>query len=221
MGKIKNGILGGVNGKVGNVVGASVNGVSYLRAVPTSFNDAKSPKQVANRMKMKVCVNFLSATKGFIRLGFRGWSKTGSAYNAAFSYNYAAAIQGNYPDITLDYSKVALSRGDLEGLYGLSVSALSATSLKVSWNDNSGVETAKSGDTIMALVYSPVLDQAIFRSNAGTRGDGESTLNLPEQFAGQSVHVWVAALDPEKQYDHSEAKEGVSNSAYTGELTLA
>ena len=218
---IKNGILGGVTGKVGNVVGASNRGVNYLRSVPTSFSDAKSPKQVSNRMKMKVCVSFLSKAKSFIRLGFRGWSKNGSAYNAAFSYNYGVALQGEYPDISLDYSKVMLSKGSLTSLYGTSAVALGADSLKLSWNDNTGEGSAKSGDTVMALVYAPELDEVVFRSNAGTRDAGEATVQVPQHFAGKVLHCWIAVMDPEKQYSASEAKESVSNSIYTGELTLA
>ena len=42
MGKINQGILGGVSGTVGSVVGASWKGISYLRGKATSHTDANT-----------------------------------------------------------------------------------------------------------------------------------------------------------------------------------
>ena len=44
MGKIKQGILGGFKGKVGTVIGASWNGISYMRGLAQSH---KNPKTAA------------------------------------------------------------------------------------------------------------------------------------------------------------------------------
>lgn len=38
MGTIKQGILGGFSGKVGNVVGASWKGIDYIRSLPSSVS---------------------------------------------------------------------------------------------------------------------------------------------------------------------------------------
>ena len=49
MGKIKQGILGGFKGKVGTVIGSSWNGVAYMKGLPQSQKDPKTPAQVAQR----------------------------------------------------------------------------------------------------------------------------------------------------------------------------
>ena len=49
MGKIKQGILGGFRGKVGTVIGASWNGIAYMRGLPQSTKDRKSAAQLAQR----------------------------------------------------------------------------------------------------------------------------------------------------------------------------
>ena len=49
MGKIKQGILGGFKGKVGTVIGASWNGIAYMRGLPQSTKDCKSAAQLAQR----------------------------------------------------------------------------------------------------------------------------------------------------------------------------
>ena len=49
MGKIKQGILGGFRGKVGTVIGASWNGIAYMKGLPQSQKDPKTAAQMAQR----------------------------------------------------------------------------------------------------------------------------------------------------------------------------
>ena len=49
MGKIKQGILGGFRGKVGTVIGASWNGISYMRGLAQSHKNPKTAAQTKQR----------------------------------------------------------------------------------------------------------------------------------------------------------------------------
>ena len=49
MGKIKQGILGGFKGKVGTVIGASWNGISYMRGIAQSVRNANTAAQQTQR----------------------------------------------------------------------------------------------------------------------------------------------------------------------------
>ena len=49
MGKIKQGILGGFKGKVGTVIGASWNGISYMRGLAQSHKNPKTAAQLKQR----------------------------------------------------------------------------------------------------------------------------------------------------------------------------
>ena len=51
MGKISQGILGGVSGKVGNVVGGSWKGIDYLKIMPASVANPQTPAQMDQRSK--------------------------------------------------------------------------------------------------------------------------------------------------------------------------
>ena len=53
MGIIKRGILGGVSGKVANVIGGSWKGIEYLRSMPLSVANPRTTAQVANRDRFK------------------------------------------------------------------------------------------------------------------------------------------------------------------------
>ena len=46
MGKIRQGIIGGFSGKVGNVVGAAWKGISYMRILPVSVANPKTDAQL-------------------------------------------------------------------------------------------------------------------------------------------------------------------------------
>jgi hypothetical protein len=51
MGKIKQGILGGFLGKVGNVVGGNFKGIATMRAMPLSVANPRTAAQVGNRSR--------------------------------------------------------------------------------------------------------------------------------------------------------------------------
>ena len=53
MGKIKQGILGGFNGKVGTVIGSSWNGISYMRGIAQSVKNANTAAQQTQRAFFK------------------------------------------------------------------------------------------------------------------------------------------------------------------------
>ena len=53
MGKIKQGILGGFRGKVGTVIGASWNGIAYMRGLAQSHKNPKTAAQLQQRTFFK------------------------------------------------------------------------------------------------------------------------------------------------------------------------
>ena len=53
MGKIKQGILGGFKGKVGTVIGASWNGITYMRGLAQSVKNPKTAAQLQQRAYFK------------------------------------------------------------------------------------------------------------------------------------------------------------------------
>jgi hypothetical protein len=66
MGTIRKGILGGISGKVANVVGSSWKGIDYLRSMPTSVANPRTVKQVAARTKLTNCVQFIRKYMGSV-----------------------------------------------------------------------------------------------------------------------------------------------------------
>lgn len=218
MGKISNGILGGVSGKIGNVVGSSWKGIDYLRTLPASYSDAKTEVQINNRSKFLTVVRFLQPLTEVIRIGFKAMAVKKSAFNAATSYTYHNAATGEYPDVSIDFSKVMMSKGSLRGAENANASSASAGKLTVSWDDNSGLSSASSNDAAMIVVYHPDLGDAFYNLNAATRGDTTIELDLPQAYSGSEVQVYLSFLAVEGS---GSSTKSISDSSYLGAVMIA
>lgn len=217
MGKISNGILGGVSGKIGNVVGSSWKGIDYLKTLPASYSDAKTDVQISNRSKFQTVVRFLQPLTEVIRVGFKALAVKKSAFNAATSYTYHNAATGTYPNVSIDYSKVMMSKGSLRGADNANATSFAAGKLNVSWEDNSGLSSASSNDAVMVVAYHPELEDAFYHLNAASRGDSSVELDLPQSYSGSEVQVYLSFFAVN---GGSAASKSVSNSAYLGAVTI-
>jgi len=219
MATIKNGILGGLSGKVGNVVGGTWKGISYLRALPSHVTQANSPAQLSARQKISLVNRFLKTCVPLVRIGFNGFAQKMSAYNAATSYNFHNAIGGDYPDHVLDYPSIAVARGNLAGGDGVGCTSTEAGKLSFSWNDNSGADNANNSDTAMLLVFNPAKESSVYLLQAASRGDGSAEVNVPIDFTGDEVHCYLAFADLGSMVG-GQPRDHVSNSVYAGAVTV-
>lgn len=115
MGKIAQGILGGLSGKVGNVIGASWKGIDYLRIKPSSVANPRTVGQVNQSNKFTVTLEFLQPNLAFVQKGYKNYAVKMTQFNAAMSYVLNNAITGVEPNFSVDYPIVFLSRGNLSG----------------------------------------------------------------------------------------------------------
>ena len=209
MGKISQGILGGFSGKVGNVVGASWKGISYIRIMPASVANPRTPGQVAQRTKFTSVLQFLQPQQAMLRVGYKFHQNRQSPMNAAMSYILKNAFTGT----EVDYASALLSRGKLQPAVGPAVN-VSAGVATVSWDDNSTQGNARPDDLAMAVAYSPANGESvILLEDATTRVEGSIALTLPDHFLGDSLEVYLAF----------QAADGnsVSNSIHVGSVTAA
>ncbi|GHV69976.1 hypothetical protein FACS1894199_19310 [Bacteroidia bacterium] len=115
MGQIKKGILGSFSGRVGTVIGSHWKQIDYIRSMPSHHHDAKTPKQMEQRLKLALLSEYLKIMLPFIDIGFKNSKNNTSPFNAAFKYNFANAFYGDYPNIRLDLAYILLSHGSTKG----------------------------------------------------------------------------------------------------------
>jgi hypothetical protein len=219
MGKLSSGILGPVSGKVGNVVGGSWRGIDYLRAMPASVSNPRSPAQLNQRARFLLMLRFLQPMLDFIKIGFKAYARKMSAYNAAMSHNLRNAITGTFPDFEINYSDVLVSRGNLRGVSEASVVSPSASTLQVQWEDNSGMASALAADRVMVVVYNDVKRDVRYDLNAALRSDGEAILTLPAGYSGDEVQVWIAFTNLSDLISSGDSNT-ISNSIFAGSVAV-
>ncbi|MDR2920811.1 MAG: DUF6266 family protein [Tannerella sp.] len=211
MGKINQGILGGFSGKVGTVVGGSWKGITYMRAKAVSIANPKTEAQQSQRAKLTLVVRFLQACTDYLRVGYKNYAIKQSAFNAATSYTLSNAITGTYPTFGIDPSKVMLSRGALAVAPNVQTT-LSGNVLKITWDDNSGLSSARNTDTALAIVVNPDNGEAVYRIAGATRDICEESLTIPTDWTGDTVEVYLGFIS-------GDGKD-VSNSVYAGSVVI-
>lgn len=192
MGKYNKGILGAFSGKVGNVVGASWRGMDVLRSLPRAGTSAPTENQLQQREKFALVARFLLPFKPMLASYFGQPSGGRSRTNQASSYHLREAVVLNGSVLSMNYAKVLLSRGDLQGATQAAVAASAGNLLRFSWADNSGQATAKPTDRLMVGVHDAESGFSDFFLAAGTRDQAAAEITLPDYYAGAQVHCWMA-----------------------------
>lgn len=211
MGTIKQGILGGFSGKVGTVVGGNWKGISYMRALAQNVKNPRTDAQMNQRSKFALAIAFLKPITNYVRVSFKPYAARQTAFNAAMSYIVANAISGEYPDLTLDFAKVLVSRGSLFPVENASAE-VDAGKVSITWTDNSGISDALATDVAMPLVFNYLRGEAVFSTAAAVRTEGIAEINLPTEWNGDTVQIYLGFI--------SQDGKAIANSIYLGEKTL-
>ncbi|GGK53297.1 MULTISPECIES: DUF6266 family protein [Flavobacteriaceae] len=205
MGKIAQGILGGLSGKVGNIIGGSWKGIDYIRIKPSSVANPRTVGQVNQRNKFSATLEFLQPNKDFLNVGYKNFAIKKTAFNAAMSEILANAITGVAPDFTVDYENALLSKGTLPGVLDPAASYTTPGQVGFSWTDNSTGINALETDKAMLLVYNPAKKESVANMVGSTRVDEGFSLAVPANYAGDLLYTYIAFVSIDGK---------VSNSSY-------
>jgi hypothetical protein len=211
MGIINQGILGGLSGKVGNIIGGSWKGIDYIRIKPSSVANPRTEGQVNQRNKFTATLEFLQPNIEFIRLGYKDYAIKMTAFNAAMSEVLNNAIEGTAPDFTVNYADALLSKGDLKSMLNGAFDVSVGTQINLTWSNNSNEINATTDDRMIFSVYNPLKKESLV-GYGSSRVDGATLKVLPSNFSGDLVHVYTAFIS-------SSGK--ISNSTYLGSGTVA
>lgn len=221
MGIIKKGILGGVSGKVGNVVGGSLNGVHYLRSLPSGMRQANTPSQLAQRERFGMMVKFLRPMKELISIGFKAEASRMNPFNAAVSFNLRNALSGDQETgFSIDYARVALSLGSRSGMSEAAMESPEASILSLQWADNGTMKGASADDILFLAAFNEAKGDAIVELNLATRQASAALLKLPAEWSGETVHVFAGFLASSVLLG-TVKPDRISRSQYLGAITPA
>ena len=210
MGLFEKGILGGFLGKIGTVIGSKWRGVDYMRSKPPSSRKNSSPAQLEQQAKFAVAIILTRNMASLFRITYKNYAKKMTQRNNALSHILKNCMIGAYPDYDIDYEKVLVSRGGLEN--ALLPKAVSGPgSIKFTWIVNDGMNGAQKNDQSIVVAYCPERKQCIYKLYAGTREQGNATLDVPA-FTNKEVVTWLAFI--------SEDGLTISDSVFTGRFMI-
>ena len=211
MGRLKEGILGGFSGKVGNVIGSSCRGVEYIKSAPAKMTNPRTKRQTMQRSSFIVTQNFLRTMIPIIRIGFKDYAIDGmSAFNAAMSYNMINGIKKVFDSNELDFANILISRGSLSTSPVINA-IVTDDLLQFEWDPILN-ENAKSTDQVMVIAHNAAKGESVFDVNAGKRRNASTYLNMLSHWKGDAIETYLAFKD--------ESGTLVSDSCYTGQFTI-
>ena len=165
MGKIKQGILGGFKGKVGTVIGASWNGIAYMKGLPQSQKDPKTAAQMAQRAFFKEVQDLVGQLTAEQQLFLIPSTPQGMTRR-----NMLAKQLAEDPIVTADSKAVNLA--DLKTLGNAPTAdmpdvsvAADGDSLAISWDGDSDFR-AEHGDEYPTIFVANVTKKKIFLVNS-------------------------------------------------------
>jgi hypothetical protein len=198
------GLFGKISGKIGGLVFSTRNNQTEVRSLPKKYEGPVTETALITRAKFKLLVEFLKLFTSFINIGFPKQRKQrNSAFNVAFKENYHCVIEGGYPNLEIDYSKIAFSKGQLDEVSGLKIERIDRRVLYMDWNFYS---TPRGCDRIYCILYNAT-DKHVFEVGADAMiSESYLLFFLPERMIGEKIHVYV--------FFHSSARKMVSNTQY-------
>lgn len=165
---------------------------------------------MAQYAKFALAASHLSVIKDVLHLGF-GDKKLNklSGYNAAVRLFLAEAISGTYPNFTVDYSKVKLSKGSLNDAM-LSIGS-QTTTIDLSWPLELNDFNSFINDKLIVIIYNQTRKSYSLNTDY-TRGTAGASIALTGR-ANDVLHLWSFFVKGDGKT--------VSSSQYVGTITLS
>jgi hypothetical protein len=205
MARMYQGILGGLSGKIGNVVGSSWKGIPVLKTKPLSVANPQTAAQVAQRTAMTACTYYASLLNSSVIKPL--WDRFASKMSG-----YNAFVQANIGEFTstlvADWANIKTSQGKMVAVTIEDVDALATdVALTVTFPSTLLDAYAQSTDKVYVCAINASTGDVALPGVASTRADGAGYAVFRNNLvAGNLLKVYVAF----KRVDGTV----VSNSAY-------
>ncbi len=211
MGKIKTGILGGFQGKVGTVIGSTWRGESIMRALPKTAAKVPTESQRIQRLKFKAVSEFLNPLRSTLSTYFGNDTGVKSKYNMATSYHITNAVEITEQGTQILYPRVLVAKGTLFGFQNLTTTQ-SETVITLNWEDNTVFGNAKAEDTVNVVCYIEEVNTFYVFEGLANRDGLTASVTLPQNFLGYNVEVYAFLYDT--------VSKTSSNSVYLGNIAF-
>lgn len=212
MGILKNGLNGHFVGKIDGLVCYTRLDKNVARKQATGKVDY-SPAQLENMQRMKVTSEFLTPVLEFVNLGFKaeGLKRKKTAYNCVTSEVKLNGLKGVYPDTSLNFETLMLTKGRLGIADGVTF-AIVPTGIEFKWAVDPKEQWPDSTDQVMLLAYFPLTNTTRYVLYGNERSTGLAILPVSTPMQGSEMHLYISFI--------ASDRSNVSDSVYAGSLNL-
>jgi hypothetical protein len=199
--------------KIKNTEAVSKTGIRFLRSLRPRVSPQGTTVQVPKSSKLSMIIKLFD----ILVYLFEACSKhlqnrKVSAYRAA-SDNLKTAMEGEFPKLSIDFSKVSILSGTLAAPSATMNQNNRSNKLNISWAECTQCNSNKN-DELIGIMYCPEREGFWCEQNLGiTRADEYCTIDVPSVFEGRDVHVWLAYRSADHKF--------YSNSAYMGKVFIS
>jgi Family of unknown function (DUF6266) len=211
MAKMEKGILGNFSGTIGGIVGYNRGGVQIIRSKSKKKKTKASPAQLTYRAKFGMVTRFLQPLRQFMNEAHKKSFKTPNAYFKLWSLNMQQIVQGEYPDFSIDYRKVLVTKGTLRGPADATVACARTGKLVFTWRESVDDDHGTALDRVYTTIYDDETKSWRISENAAIRKDGKCTLDITK-FRGYPVQTYIGFISADGLR--------VSNSQYLGMVNV-
>jgi len=213
MGKVISGIALGFSGKVGNMIfSQQPDGTVTVREAPNPEQlPPPTEQQLRAQMDTALASNITGAMKGFLDVSYSIQSKLDkmNQNNSCASFIKLNLLLGEYPNRSVDMSRLLVSRGQMRAPEEATVT-VNETGLSFTWNPETKDPGEHYSDQIMVIAYFPALKISKYKISGAQRYSGQDILRLDGAKKGNTAVVYIAFISD----DHKK----MSDSVYLGEI---
>jgi hypothetical protein len=212
----------GMNGKIGNLIFYTINGVTYVRSAPVKKDkkDKKpsTPAQRHQQEKLLLTRWFLDPLRLLVyfshQQGIRG-ARTG--YHEASGQIMNHALVHHDTGLALAPSQVLISSGNLTGPKTAQVAWTEDGKVKFTWENNVGSGNAKAKDKVLVLLYDLEERKPYYILEGPPRSAETLLMDIPVPDAHRGkLHAYMAFSSPNGRSKTHPITHNLSNSVYLG-----
>jgi|SRR5690606_19985301 len=183
----KDGLLGPYRGKIGPVVGSNWRNIDVSRSLPRKTNTPASEKQLAQRLKFKLAIDFLLGIKDVIKINSKGNAATSKTDLNAATKIIINKMEGVYPDFKIPYPEAVFSKGSLMNILPV-VTLPDTETINISWSPRLGLG-ASEHDVVNVILYIESTESFLLYDTA-KRKDASFSYHVEEVGVGL-IHIWT------------------------------
>lgn len=193
MAEIKDGILGGVSGKISNMVGYQWRGRNFLRINPQSTKRKATTAQQLQREKFGLVSSFVNKIRDVVNLysteiQIQNKKRTGKEQLISLLMKQCVTVVKGTPYLMLD--RILLAIGTLPAAAEEQFQQQDQHTFRFTWNTQLINILSQPDDQVTLLVYHDKRDEFYILQKTGTRQEGQLLFTLPLHWEIERLHFW-------------------------------